>query len=307
MRVIVSAGRAWILGTSISYQGAYNFVNDAPVDINIAASSTINPRKDIIIARIQDAAVSGAVNSATLEVVTGTASPSPALPSVPSNSIVLAVVLVAANASAIVTANIDTTMVQVATLFSQMRSDTTICTSTTRPTGGDRYVGARILETDTLREWMWDGTNWAYRGGGPAPRTRISTTASMVWGNNSGQVYTMAPLAGELDSNYFQYVNGSSLSSGDRIKVKQSGNYLVEVSMFSDHAGIYFSQIEAFYSPALTAFGGGLAGSTPASWAKYLTSRPQYLTAGQEVGVQVYMDNPTAELEYCWLQLTMIP
>jgi len=35
------------------------------------------------------------------------------------------------------------------------------CTSSTRPTGGARWVGRLIRETDTNnRVYMWDGTNW---------------------------------------------------------------------------------------------------------------------------------------------------
>jgi hypothetical protein len=35
-----------------------------------------------------------------------------------------------------------------------------ICTSLTRPTGAQRYVGQEIYETDTKRSRMWDGTTW---------------------------------------------------------------------------------------------------------------------------------------------------
>jgi hypothetical protein len=35
-----------------------------------------------------------------------------------------------------------------------------ICTSTTRPAAGLRYVGQEIFETDTKRTRIWDGTRW---------------------------------------------------------------------------------------------------------------------------------------------------
>lgn len=308
MRVTVSAGSAWILGTSVSYQGAYNIVNDGAIDVTIAASSTLNPRKDLIIARVQDAAISGAVNLGSIEVVTGTAAASPVLPTQPSNSIVLAVVTVAANASAIVTANIDRTMALVATLFSEMTNDTVVCTSSTRPTGNSRYRGVRILETDTLREWMWNGTSWSYRGGGPAPRARIETTANLAWGNTIGLVYNMSTLAGQFDTTYYSFINGTNTSTGDRIKVTQSGMYLVEIGFWSDRVGTYYAQVEPAFTPGLTGFNGGSDGlSNAGGWAKTKNVNTAYLNAGQEVSVRVYMNAAGSNLVACWLQLTMIP
>lgn len=38
-----------------------------------------------------------------------------------------------------------------------------ICTSTTRPTGTDRFVGCKIFETDTNFELVWNGTRWVGR------------------------------------------------------------------------------------------------------------------------------------------------
>lgn len=311
MRVTVSAGRAWILGTSVSYQGAYNFVNDAPVDVNIAASSTLNPRKDVVIARIQDAAVSGAVNSATIEVVTGTASASPVIPAIPSNSLILAVVAVAANASSIITANIDTSMVLTASLFSQMKNDVQLCTSTTRPTGADRYVGARIFETNTQREWMWNGANWAYRGGLRAPVAHIFLTGSIAWGNISGEIYNMAPASDStfFDTNYYSFVNGSTTSSGDGIRVTQSGNYIVEHQAFVDRAGPYFMRI---YSQV----GSIVSGSNPqyaesgsdvaSGWSILRVTNFVYLNAGEIVRTNLYTNASGTTLHSGYIKVSMV-
>jgi hypothetical protein len=35
-----------------------------------------------------------------------------------------------------------------------------ICTSTTRPTWAAGQAGRKIIETDTLLEWVWDGDEW---------------------------------------------------------------------------------------------------------------------------------------------------
>lgn len=37
---------------------------------------------------------------------------------------------------------------------------TAYVTSTTRPTGNDKFAGQRIFELDTLRSLEWDGTGW---------------------------------------------------------------------------------------------------------------------------------------------------
>ena len=309
MRVTVSAGRAWILGTSISYQGAYNLVNDSSIDVTIAASSTLNPRKDLVVARVQDAAVSGSINLGSIEVVTGTAAASPVLPTQPSNSIILAVITVPANASSIVTANIDSSMSLVATLFSEMANTTVICTSTTRPTGSNRYRGVRILETDTLREWMWDGARWSYRGGGPGPYASIGTVSTIGWGITAGAglIYNMSPEAGLFDTNYFSYVNSASFSVGDRIKVTQSGRYAIQVAVFSDRVGPYYVQARADFSPSNGHTIPHQADANIGGWGKQAPSYVEYLNAGTEIAIELYMNQPGTVLAAARLTVQLIP
>lgn len=307
MRVSVSAGRAWILGTTTVYQGAYNFVNDASVEVNIAASSAVNPRKDVVIARIHDSSIAGVDNKATLEIVTGTPAASPVTPSVPANSLILAVITVPANASSIVTANISTSMVQTASFFSQMKNDTIVCTSTTRPVGSERFVGASIFETDTLREWMWTGSVWSYRGGGPAPRAAISSSASMPWGNVTGNIYNLSPAAGQFETGYFTFVNGANNSSGDRIKVTQSGMYVIDVAVHADRVGSYYCQVEPFTSPGpASATLGATGASNAGGFCRIKNVNTMHLNAGQEVGVKVYMNYAGTVLVASWLRVTML-
>lgn len=40
-----------------------------------------------------------------------------------------------------------------------------VCTSTTRPVGGDRFEGLAIWETDTKMFRIWNGAQWSYKGG----------------------------------------------------------------------------------------------------------------------------------------------
>ncbi len=41
-----------------------------------------------------------------------------------------------------------------------------VCTSATRPTGSARFAGRVIIETDTKRLLMWDGSAWVWLAGG---------------------------------------------------------------------------------------------------------------------------------------------
>lgn len=107
MTVNVAAGAAIVAGTEASTQGAYEVDNDASVSLAIAAADGTNPRRDLIVARVRDAAYpASATNTWALEVVTGTPAASPADPTLPANSYALARVAVAAGATTITSGNI---------------------------------------------------------------------------------------------------------------------------------------------------------------------------------------------------------
>jgi hypothetical protein len=107
MTVLVAAGQCLINGTQNTVsQGSYHGLNDASVSLAIAASDPTNPRIDIVVAQVRDAAYSGANNDFILAVVTGTPAGSPAAPATPNNAIVLAQVAVAANATTVTSGNI---------------------------------------------------------------------------------------------------------------------------------------------------------------------------------------------------------
>ena len=106
MSVNVAAGQAWIAGSTAANQGLYYCFNDAPVNLVVAASDPTNPRYDLVAATVLDAAYAGASNEWLLQVITGTAAPSPAAPAVPANSLLLALVTVPAAASSITSGDI---------------------------------------------------------------------------------------------------------------------------------------------------------------------------------------------------------
>jgi hypothetical protein len=154
MSVDVLSGHAWIDGTESASQGTYHGYNDATRNLAVAASDATNPRKDLVVARVRDAQYSGATNAWALEVVTGTAAPSPTEPAVPANAVVLALVDVAAGASSVTNANITDRRRRASAL-----GGVVVCTSGTRPTTG-LYEGLFIYETDTDKVFVYSGSSW---------------------------------------------------------------------------------------------------------------------------------------------------
>jgi len=106
MSVNVAAGEAVVHGSENTAQGSYYVRNDATLNLSIAASDPTNPRNDLVVAKVQDAAYSGATNAWSLAVVTGTPAASPADPATPANAIVLARVRVDAAVTSVVAGKI---------------------------------------------------------------------------------------------------------------------------------------------------------------------------------------------------------
>jgi len=102
MAVTVAGGRAIIAGTQTTTQGYYVAFNDAPYTATISTANASLGRIDLVVITIQDAYYGGTVNNQVLfQVITGTPGSTPVAPSAPSNSIILAQVLVAAAVTSI--------------------------------------------------------------------------------------------------------------------------------------------------------------------------------------------------------------
>lgn len=157
MSVDVLAGHGWIDGTEGANQGTYHVYNDATKNLVISAAHATLARKDLVVAKVQDAAYSGATNAWALAVVTGTPAGSPAEPAVPANAIVLALVDVAALAATITNANITDRRRRASAL-----GGTGVCTSATRPAAP--YEGQVIYETDTDKAYVYSGSAWGQLG-----------------------------------------------------------------------------------------------------------------------------------------------
>ena len=115
MSVRVASGWAAIVGTTTTNMGVYTVFNDATTVATITAADITNPRIDLVCVTVRDAFYSGVNNDVIINVVAGTPASSPTVPATPANSIALATVAVAANASTIVTADITDVRVLVTT------------------------------------------------------------------------------------------------------------------------------------------------------------------------------------------------
>lgn len=106
MSCLVGGGGAAILGTYQANMGVYLAFNDAPVTATISAAHPTLPRIDLLCLTVQDAAYTGSLNQVILQVIAGTPNASPVVPSTPVNSLAIANIAVAANATSILNANI---------------------------------------------------------------------------------------------------------------------------------------------------------------------------------------------------------
>ena len=107
MAVNISSGHAIIAGSQTATQGFYVAYNDATASVSIATASPSLPRIDRIVVAVQDSYYGGTANNQVIfQAITGTPNASPVAPSAPANSLTLAYVAVAANATSIVTGNI---------------------------------------------------------------------------------------------------------------------------------------------------------------------------------------------------------
>lgn len=96
-QVSISAGGAYINGdyaqTGAGGGGMYFSYNDGAFEVALPVSGTI-ARYDLIVLRVYDSAVTGSINEARFEVVTGTPAASPRIPAVPGSAIAIAAVKV---------------------------------------------------------------------------------------------------------------------------------------------------------------------------------------------------------------------
>lgn len=106
-QVSISDGGAYIHGdyAQAGGGGTYFVHNDGAHEVAIPVAGTLD-RYDLIVLRIYDSAVSGSVNEARFDVVSGTPAVSPRIPAVPRSSIPIAAVKVNAKATQLLNASL---------------------------------------------------------------------------------------------------------------------------------------------------------------------------------------------------------
>lgn len=156
MSVNVVSGHALVEGTESAAQGVYSCFNDGTVNKSIAASDPSLPRIDTVVLRVRDSFYSGATNAWAIEIVTGVAASSPAVPSTPANSMVIAKVAVAAGATSIVTANIT----DVRPFMAATGGLIPIRTQADRDALLNLYDGYPVYRMDNNQIEIYNGSTW---------------------------------------------------------------------------------------------------------------------------------------------------
>jgi len=112
MTVDIAGGDAWVMGDSLARQGLYHVVNDATFNLAVPANASGNPRLDQVVLKVNDTMHGGVGDTASLEIVQGTATGGATLDNrsgaagLPNTAMRCADILVPASASSIVDANI---------------------------------------------------------------------------------------------------------------------------------------------------------------------------------------------------------
>jgi hypothetical protein len=115
MAVQVAAGWGAIVGNFTTNMGVYQVYNDAATQLTVTTANPSNPRIDRVVVTVNDAFYTGSTNNVVFQVLAGTPAGSPVAPAIPTNSISLATIAVAAGATTITNANITDTRTNITT------------------------------------------------------------------------------------------------------------------------------------------------------------------------------------------------
>lgn len=179
MQVRVQPGTCYVPATS-TLGGVYICHNDADYDVQLDPAHATLPRKDLVYARVADAADdTGAANEFQIDRVTGTPASSPVRPAAPTQAVLLGEVAVAAADSSIVTADIT----DLRTYSTPLGGLLPVRSAADIP--ADPYPGMSIYRLDMTPpvQQIWDGTAWrtVLDTGYGAP---IGTLGYNFWGAN---------------------------------------------------------------------------------------------------------------------------
>lgn len=238
MSVDVAAGAAFVRGDDSSRQGFYHVVNDAIVNVAVAASHASLPRIDTAIVRVYDSTViGGGTDAATVEVLTGTATSGATLANrtgaatLPATAIRIADILVPGASTTVTTANIGNPK--------------------------DPRVGLTGYPAGSLSSVA--GAPAQYYQGKPAgyvPSVKVTSTSQSI--ASGGQ----QPMASFTTETWDTDAMHDTVTNPERITAKTPGMYLVMLEAHWQDAGTDSRNLELRNSAAgVESFVDGIAGS----------------------------------------------
>ena len=206
--VAVAAGALIVAATGSGLYGDYHVWNDASINSGSFAPTSTNGRKDRLILRVTSGVPA-------LEIVQGTASASPAEPTITGDNYEeLALVTLPGSTSAVTNAMITDRRKRAASTGGVI-----ICTSSTHPSSP--FEGLTIYETDTDRRYTYDGTNWRLL-------TPTFTTVKLTSGANSA---TTTPCTTDAFTSSAANLSLSAVA-GDLIEWSYHGSWTNNATVF---------------------------------------------------------------------------
>ena len=158
MTVNNATGEALVPGTSSTTQSGYYFRGSSTTNTSVAASNPTNPRIDLVCATVNDQGYVGSLNTGVIQVVTGTPTSGATLanlsgaPALPTSSLLIGYILVPANATSIITADLSaTTVTPVAYSAQNIFNAVAVSASTAiSAVSGSHYIVSATSPTITL-------------------------------------------------------------------------------------------------------------------------------------------------------------
>ena len=204
MTVNAAAGWCAILGSTAS-SGVYTAYNDATTVLTITTASLTLPRIDRIVVTVSDSAYSGSTNTVAFQVLAGTPAASPSAPATPSNSISLATIAVAANATSITSGNITDTRTAVTSNAFLLLTGGTV-------TGATTFSGATTISGTTALSGATTLSNTTTLSG----TTTISgatTVTNTISSNTTITAASFTPSAGTTTVAPLKFTSGTNLTT----------------------------------------------------------------------------------------------
>lgn len=281
LKVTVAAGAVFIPGNVSTNQGVYHAINDSPETLTLATAPTDNSRIDAVVVTVNDSFVLGTEDSVVFQVITGTPSSTPQIPTIPKNSILLASVLVGVNVTSIIATNISDKRGSRATALGGVIN----CTSTTRP--ASPYNGMTIFEEDTGFMRVWRTNAWKVVVDTDflptllnPPRVYAYQTSAVSMANN---VYTAMQMQA---TRYDSHTMHDNSVNNTRLTCKVAGLYHVQGQAYSATADTGKRRLAIFQNGSAVAYNGFY--NTTSTDTHFQVSAEVPMNVGDYVDLRVY-------------------